>query len=922
MPTYLAPGVYVEEVDKGPKPIEAVATAVAGFVGIAARGPMNRPVSVNSWSDYVRVFGGFAKDSMMSYAAFGYFNNGGQNAYVVRVANPATMSRARRILSYRPANRRSQYTTLAAVAQGSNLVRLTSVAGIAPGDKLKLKKGTPTEEHLVVSVDSATGVVTLDGALTLDYTKAGALTITVSLQAVASLTATQTALTGTELEVADVTGVATGDELTLKIPVENQDPTTVKRTVTAVDVAAKSITLSEAVNGTIDVAVTLTAATPAASYTAATTVAAGAGSLTLNTVTGLPVGARLEIRENDAAETVTVESVSTEGTKTITFSPKLSRGYAAPAISVVSGVSFPEEYALAAEAKVGDPTVQLADVRGLAVGDRIALWETAESPELFRIEQINANQTVKLSSTLSKAYTAAAMVVPHPGLQLMAAPDPAAVAVTAAAQSNGNGSWGNDVQVRVDESVLVRTNLTDRVAADAKEAKLKTAKGIAAGSLLRFADRKTGVEEYRVVTRVYADANRVEWADGLTNAFEVADTDVSTVGFRLTVRHRWSGATEVFDGLSLEQANTDRYAVTLLNQAQGESKASSLVEATSLIDAAWTEVARENKLLLPMKKGAWVNLQGGRNGSVDITVDQIKGQNLGPDNRSGLAAFEGIDQVTMVICADAVGTNDKGESLFNAAGTQAMHGALLEHAELMADRFAIVDSRKGLDLQGIQDQRENLVSKYGALYYPWVAVDNPLDEKGGQLLVPPSGHIAGLYARIDQQRGVHKAPANEVLFGVRGLEVQVSMAEQNLLNPLGINCIRSFPGRGIRVWGARTLAGEASWRYINVRRLFLQIEESISQGTQWTVFEPNDPGLWAKIRRDVSAFLYRFYLQGAFFGGSPEEAYYVKCDAETNPPEVVDAGQVVIEVGIAPVKPAEFVVFRIGQKPTGGAVSE
>jgi phage tail sheath protein FI len=254
----------VEEVDKGPKPIEAVATAVAGFVGIAARGPMNRPVSVNSWSDYVRVFGGFAKDSMMSYAVFGYFNNGGQNAYVVRVANPATMSRARRILSYRPANRRSQYTTLAAVAQGSNLVRLTSVAGIAPGDKLKLKKGTPTEEHLVVSVDSATGVVTLDGALTLDYTKAGALTITVSLQAVASLTATQTALTGTELEVADVTGVATGDELTLKIPVENQDPTTVKRTVTAVDVAAKSITLSEAVNGTIDVAVTLTAATPAA----------------------------------------------------------------------------------------------------------------------------------------------------------------------------------------------------------------------------------------------------------------------------------------------------------------------------------------------------------------------------------------------------------------------------------------------------------------------------------------------------------------------------------------------------------------------------------------------------------------------------------------------------------------------------------
>jgi phage tail sheath protein FI len=323
-----------------------------------------------------------------------------------------------------------------------------------------------------------------------------------------------------------------------------------------------------------------------------------------------------------------------------------------------------------------------------------------------------------------------------------------------------------------------------------------------------------------------------------------------------------------------------------------------------------------------MKKGVWISLQGGSNGSVGVTVDHFKGQNLGPDNRSGLAAFEGVDQVTMVVCPDAVGSNELGEALLDAAGVQAVHGALLEHAELMRDRFAIIDARKGMDLQVVQEQRENLSSRYGALYYPWIAVDNPLDPQGGQILVPPSGHLAGLYARVDQQRGVHKAPANEILFGVRKLEVQVSAAEQNLLNPLGINCIRQFPGRGIRVWGARTLADDAQWRYINVRRLFLQIEESVEQGTQWTVFEPNGSNLWAKVRRDVSAFLYRFYLQGAFAGGAPEEAFYVKCDAETNPPEVVDAGQVVIEVGIAPSKPAEFVVFHIGQKATGGAVKE
>ncbi|MDB4895692.1 MAG: Phage tail protein, partial [Firmicutes bacterium] len=346
------------------------------------------------------------------------------------------------------------------------------------------------------------------------------------------------------------------------------------------------------------------------------------------------------------------------------------------------------------------------------------------------------------------------------------------------------------------------------------------------------------------------------------------------------------------------------------------------VQIESLVDAAWTDVTPEHRLPLAMKKGEWHNLRGGRNGSVDITVSDFKGQNLGPDNRTGLAAFEGVDQVTMVILADAVGKNEKGDVLFAAANVQALHEAMLEHAESMADRFAIVDCRAGLDLQAVQEQRGELSSKYGAFYYPWIYVDNPLSPTGAQKLVPPSGHIAGLYARVDQTRGVHKAPANELLFGARGLEVQVSMAEQNLLNPMAINCIRKFPGRGTRVWGARTLADDASWRYINVRRLFLQIEESIDEGTQWTVFEPNDQTLWAKIRRDVGAFLYRFYLSGAFFGTTPQEAYFVKCDAETNPPEVIDAGQVVIEVGIAPVKPAEFVIFRVGQKPTGSSVSE
>jgi phage tail sheath protein FI len=182
--------------------------------------------------------------------------------------------------------------------------------------------------------------------------------------------------------------------------------------------------------------------------------------------------------------------------------------------------------------------------------------------------------------------------------------------------------------------------------------------------------------------------------------------------------------------------------------------------------------------------------------------------------------------------------------------------------------------------------------------------------------------MCGVYARVDSERGVHKAPANEIVRGALGLKYNITKGEQDILNPKGINCIRAFPNRGIRVWGARTISSDASWRYINVRRLFNMVEQSIELGTQWAVFEPNDHKLWKRITRDISAFLMRLWRQGALFGKTPEEAFYVKCDEETNPPEVIDAGQLICEIGMCPVKPAEFVIFRIGQMPSGGDVSE
>jgi hypothetical protein len=209
---------------------------------------------------------------------------------------------------------------------------------------------------------------------------------------------------------------------------------------------------------------------------------------------------------------------------------------------------------------------------------------------------------------------------------------------------------------------------------------------------------------------------------------------------------------------------------------------------------------------------------------------------------------------------------------------------------------------------------------FGAQYGPWVVMPDPL---GGELIeAPPSGHVAGVWARVDGERGVHKAPANTVLRGVTGFTQTISAAEQGILNPVGFNVLRHFPDRGNVVWGARTVSDDPAWRYVNIRRLFCMIEGSLLASTRWIVFEPNDKTLWEGVRRDVTAFLTRLWRNGALFGRTPEEAFYVKCDEETNPPDVRNAGRVVVEIGIAPVRPAEFVVFRVSQHEDGSEISE
>lgn len=280
--------------------------------------------------------------------------------------------------------------------------------------------------------------------------------------------------------------------------------------------------------------------------------------------------------------------------------------------------------------------------------------------------------------------------------------------------------------------------------------------------------------------------------------------------------------------------------------------------------------------------------------------------------RTGMGGLEVADDITMLIVPDLMAAYQQG--MIDLEGVQAAQTAMITHCQKMGDRVAILDAPPGMKPQEIQNWRvsvANYDSSFAALYYPWIRVFDPV--AGKSMLMPPSGHMGGIWARNDNTRGVHKAPANEVVGGALDVEFQITKGEQDGLNPVGINCIRAFPGRGVRVWGARTLSSDPSWTYLNVRRLFNMVEKSIDNGTQWVVFEPNDFALWQRINRTVTAFLTMVWRSGALFGATPAQAFYVKCDEETNPPEARDLGMVTTEIGIAPVKPAEFVIFRISQ---------
>lgn len=377
---------------------------------------------------------------------------------------------------------------------------------------------------------------------------------------------------------------------------------------------------------------------------------------------------------------------------------------------------------------------------------------------------------------------------------------------------------------------------------------------------------------------------------------------------------------EVFDHLTMDP------------EGSGEPAGGRYVE-TALAGSEYLDIEVVAADGLPLAKRPANKTLEVRPREIPIRTQQWYQQTYGNQaKRSGVAGLFEVDDVAMVACPDLMFAYQHGFlDLDQIHGLLEMMITSCENAAPSpAYRMAVIDPppvkpRRGNDpvrpdQQKPQDVESWLMDSFGrrsqfaALYYPWIKVPNP-KQAGKPITIPPCGHMLGIWCRTDESRGIYKAPANETPKGIIGLAYDTNFREQELLNPKGINCIRTFRNRGTLVWGARTLAqlDDINWRYISVRRLMSYIEKSIEEGTQWAVFEPNDEDLWARVTRTVKNFLERLWRQGALFGSTPEEAFYVKCDAELNTPDSMKLGLLFVDVGVAPVRPAEFVVFRISQ---------
>ena len=997
MPEYLAPGVYVEERDSGAKAIEGVSTTTTGMVGITERGPEGVPTLVIGVADFTRQFGGLLDRRIYTAANWylplvveGFFINGGQHDYIVRVL-PVEATAASATLFDRGAAGGVDTSLAAAVSAGDAALFVTDAAGLTAGKWLKVDDEEKTEYVEVKSTSPtlfaartglrfahAKGAKATKGSVTPGATDA--LTVDVAPGDTAITTTALAPPVDAIVEVGSgptreygVVLSAAGGVVTFRHALRNvHDGTGTPETVTVVtftpDTATKLAAdaavdaplfqVEDGTNFTDDDVVELLGAANETEYrvidpalflrlgsalekahaagkTVKVAVPVAAGKLTAATVAGSKdieldfvavAGDVLQIGAGDEIEIAVVDSVN-GNTATLLTEPKPHA--LDTAVRSAAAASFGGTAVLAGAVASGEMILTLHD---------LANATNYDENDIVEIDGGGADTEYLPVAGLANAISIA------PPLQSLHAADTKLVerAPLLMVQAVDRGGWGNELYVdTADDTPIVDTFANDDADINTFALQLRTTVGVEAGTILEIGYVPATATTPAVAGKLHKVAKvtskGVELATPLTVAVTKGEK-VRSREFLISARlsqinpktnKRRVVESEAFRQLSLDDRHS-RYAPKVIGriffdglktpkEADGRTSGESelirvediLLDANGNLPATAQTTLRLGPDLivdtLPDGREVTVatRLSGGDDSIATVTDDTYIGNDdLDPKLRTGLQALKNIDEISIVAIPGRT--------------TQKVQQALIDHCELLRYRFAVLDARPKETIAGVQEQRSLYDTKYAALYHPWLLIEDPFPDNprvGGQIAIPPSGHVIGIYARSDIERGVHKAPANEVVRGIANVEVSLAKAHQDILNPIGIDVIRNFrdANRGLRVWGARTLSSDPDWKYVNVRRLFIFLEASIDRGTQWVVFEPNSELLWQRVIRTITGFLLGVWRDGALMGTKPEEAFFVKCDRTTMTQNDIDNGRLIVLIGVAPVKPAEFVIFRIGQ---------
>lgn len=454
------------------------------------------------------------------------------------------------------------------------------------------------------------------------------------------------------------------------------------------------------------------------------------------------------------------------------------------------------------------------------------------------------------------------------------------------------GVWGNSISVKFSAASKAKTQVFEDLGSGTY--KTKNATGFNVGDVVEVSG--AGSTEFNIITSVEGDNITFEapFAADVVDKQLLPKVTIKTC--EMNVEVRYDEVVEAYEFVSLNINSSNYIEKKLAKSAFVDVNAKANTLPIAPMDVVREVFGKEDEVVK-------VVLKDGLNGTADALSDaDYIGVDKGAGARTGIQSFLDNSDVSIMVAPGIVSAN--------------VQLSLVSHCENLGSRFAILDIPKdSKSVTDVMQHRDIVDSDYCAMYHPWLEVFDPLDKRN--IYIPPSGSIAGIYARSDNSRGVHKAPANETIANCTDLYCNYSVGEQDILNPKGVNLIRKFPGAGIRVWGARTATSKPLWKYINVRRLFIFLEESIKANTNWVVFEPNDEALWVRVRRTIETFLEGVWRSGALVGGTAADSFFVDVGPNTMTQDDIDNGRLICVIGVAPVKPAEFVIFRITQKTAG-----